>query len=226
MKLPFVSSITAEPKSVLDIRWSPPSPVTENSSEFTSFVYDSFEHGMINNQVDEWDSDSLMRELGLYDDSNNNSNTNSNRSGYHLDLPIWLSSRSTRSSVLFLFRFRSKFEPKPFDLNNLMSEEDATHTNEFDYRTELTRLAECFETQSFQLAQVILSRLNQWLHSPTGKTVQGAAFYFKEAIQNLFSGSTSTRSLQSCTLYEILQVIKAYQTFSTVYPILMFSSFQ
>ncbi|KAJ0507533.1 putative transcription factor GRAS family [Helianthus annuus] len=226
MKLPFVSSIAAEPKSVLDIRRSPPSPVTGTSSELTSFAYDSFEHGMINNQVDEWDSDSLMRELGLYDDSNtnsnsntNNSNNNSNRSsGYPLDLPDLPS--------FFYSDFDQNLNQNLFDLNNLMSEEDATHTNEFDYRIELTRLAECFETQSFQLAQVILSRLNQRLRSPTGKPLQRAAFYFKEAIQNLFNGSTSTtRSLQSCTSYEIVQVIKAYRTFSTVSPIPMFSSF-
>ncbi|KAJ0736172.1 putative transcription factor GRAS family [Helianthus annuus] len=218
MKLPFVSSITAEPKSVLHIRRSPPSPVTGNSLEFTSFVYDSFEHGMIKNQVNEWGSDSLMRELGLYDDSNNNSNTYSNRSGYHLDLPDLPS--------FFYSEFDQNLNQNLFDLNNLMSEEDATHTNEFDYRTELTRLVECFETQSFQLAQVILSRLNQRLRSPTGKPLQRAAFYFKEAIQNLFNGSTSTRSLQSCTSYEIVQVINAYQTFSTISPIPMFSSFR
>ncbi|KAJ0868999.1 putative transcription factor GRAS family [Helianthus annuus] len=161
-----------------------------------------------------------MRELGLYDYSNtnsnsntNNSNNNSNRSsGYPLDLPDLPS--------FFYSDFDQNLNQNLFDLNNLMSEEDATHTNEFDYRIELTRLAECFETQSFQLAQVIHSRLNQRLRSPTGKPLQRAAFYFKEAIQNLFNGSTSTtRSLQSCTSYEIVQVIKAYRTFSTVSPI-------
>ncbi|KAD5508594.1 hypothetical protein E3N88_16297 [Mikania micrantha] len=62
--------------------------------------------------------------------------------------------------------------------------------SEFEFRNELTRLAECFETQSFQLAQVILARLNQRLRSPTGKPLQRAAFCFKEAIQSILNGST------------------------------------
>lgn len=103
MKFPFVSSQNNlsvdniggnryEPKSVLDIRRSPPSPLTGNSSDFNSIGYyntvllsseeqlpvDNFENGMINHR-EEWDSDSLMRELGLYDDST--------KSAYPLDLP-------------------------------------------------------------------------------------------------------------------------------------------
>ncbi|KAI3768061.1 hypothetical protein L2E82_18493 [Cichorium intybus] len=227
MKLPFVSSQNNlsidnvggnryEPKSVLDIRRSPPSPLTGNSSDFSSIGYyntvllsseehlpvDNFENGMIN-QREEWDSDSLMRELGLYDDST--------KSAYPLDLP-----------ELPPF-FHSDFESldphqNPFDL---MSQHD--DGSEFDFRDELIRLAECFETQSFQLAQVILARLNQVLRSPTGKALQRAAFYFKEAIQCLLTGST--RNFQACNSYEIVQVIKAYKTFSTVSPIPMFSSF-
>lgn len=77
-----------------------------------------------------------------------------------LTLLIFLSSR--------LF-FQSDFESlnpnsnqNPFDL---MSQRD--DGSEFDFRDELIRLADCFETQSFQLAQVILARLNQLLRSPT-----------------------------------------------------------
>ncbi|XP_023753478.1 scarecrow-like protein 15 [Lactuca sativa] len=229
MKFPFVSSQNNlsvdniggnryEPKSVLDIRRSPPSPLTGNSSDFNSIGYyntvllsseeqlpvDNFENGMINHR-EEWDSDSLMRELGLYDDST--------KSAYPLDLP-----------ELPPF-FQSDFESlnpnsnqNPFDL---MSQRD--DGSEFDFRDELIRLADCFETQSFQLAQVILARLNQLLRSPTGKAFQRAAFYFKEAIQCLLTGST--RSFQTCNSYEIVQVIKAYKTFSIVSPIPMFSSF-
>ncbi|CAI9282604.1 unnamed protein product [Lactuca saligna] len=229
MKFPFVSSQNNlsvdniggnryEPKSVLDIRRSPPSPLTGNSSDFNSIGYyntvllsseeqlpvDNFENGMINHR-EEWDSDSLMRELGLYDDST--------KTAYPLDLP-----------ELPPF-FQSDFESlnpnsnqNPFDL---MSQHD--DGSEFDFRDELIRLADCFETQSFQLAQVILARLNQLLRSPTGKALQRAAFYFKEAIQCLLTGSS--RSFQTCNSYEIVQVIKAYKTFSIVSPIPMFSSF-
>ncbi|KVI00173.1 scarecrow-like protein 15 [Cynara cardunculus var. scolymus] len=234
MKLPFISSQNNlysvdnvgsnryEPKSVLDVRRSPPSPITGNSSEFNSIDYnynsavllssgeqlpvENFEHEMIN-QFEEWDSDSLIRELGLYDDST--------KSAYPLDLP-----------ELPPF-FHSDFESlnpntnqNPFDF---MSHDDDDDGNEFDFRDELIRLAECFETQSFQLAQMILSRLNQRLRSPNGKALQRAAFYFKEAIQCLLTGPT--RRFQTCTSYEIVQVIKAYKMFSNVSPIPMFSSF-
>lgn len=228
MKLPLVSSQNNlssidnvagnryEPKSVLDIRRSPPSPVTGNSWEFDSLDYnnttvlfsseENFEHGMTS-QFEEWNSDSLMRELGLYDDSN--------KSAYPLDLPdlppIFHSDFETLNPIS---------NQNPFDS---MNQHDDGVGNEFDYRDELLRLAECFETQSYQLAQVILTQLNLRLRSPTGKPLQRAAFYFKEAIQCLLTGST--RSFQSCTSYEIVQVIKAYKTFSTVSPIPMFSSF-
>ncbi|KAI3669608.1 hypothetical protein L6452_40890 [Arctium lappa] len=232
MKLPFVSSQNNlysldnvgtnpyEPKSVLDIRRSPPSPITGNSSDFNSIDYnyhstvlgeqlpvENFEHEMINH-FEEWDSDSLMRELGLFDDSN--------KSAYPLDLP-----------ELPPF-FHSDFESlnpntnqNPFDFMN--HDDDDDDGKEFDFRDDLIRLAESFETQSYQLAQMILARLNQRLRSPTGKPLQRAAFYFKEAIQCLLTGST--RSFQSCTSFEIVQVIKAYKMFSNVSPIPMFSSF-
>ncbi|KAL8217793.1 hypothetical protein R6Q57_021166 [Mikania cordata] len=225
MKLPFFYSQNNlsidnigrnryEPKSVLDIRRSPPSPVTGNSSELSSFDYnrtellsskENFEHRRMMNQFEEWDSDSIMRELGLYDDSN--------ISVYPLDLPDLPSF------------FHSDFETQNPNLNqhvfDLMSQHE--QGSEFEFRNELTRLAECFETQSFQLAQVILARLNQRLRSPTGKPLQRAAFYFKEAIQSILNGST--RRFQSCTSYEIVQVIKAYKMFSTASPIPMFASF-
>lgn len=221
MKLPLVSSQNNlsvdniigrncyEPKSVLDIRRSPPSPLTGNSSiayyntvllsSEEQLPVDNFENGMIN-QREEWDSDSLMRELGLYDDD------------------------STKSALPELPPFyHSDFDFESLDPYSNQNPFDLMSQNEFDFRDELIRLAECFETQSFQLAQLILARLNQLLRSPTGKPFQRAAFYFKEAIQCLLTAST--RSFQASNSYEIVQVIKAYKTFSTVSPIPMFSSF-
>ncbi|KAI3785272.1 hypothetical protein L1987_44388 [Smallanthus sonchifolius] len=146
-----------------------------------------------------------MRELGLYDDSN--------KSAYPLDLPDLPPFLHSDFQTLNPYSNQNLFD--------LMSQHD--DGNEFDFRDDLILLAECFETQSFQLAQVILARLNQRLSSPTGKAVQRAAFYFKEAIQRLLTGST--RSFQACTSFEIVQVIKAYKTFSSVSPIPLFSSF-
>ncbi|KAK9066899.1 hypothetical protein SSX86_014223 [Deinandra increscens subsp. villosa] len=221
MKLPSFSSQNHhpyEPKSVLDIRRSPPSPVTGNSSDFNTFDHntaclfplpvENSEHGMIPQQQFEqgWDSNSLMKELGLYDDD-------PNESAYSLDLP-----------QLPPF-FQSDFESlNPYsNLFDLMSQNHDDDGNETDFMDDLILLAECCETQSFQLAHVTLARLNQRLRSPTGKAVERAAFYFKEAIQSLLTGST--RSSQTCTSYEIVQAIKAYRTFSIVSPIPLFSSF-
>ncbi|KAL8034525.1 hypothetical protein ABFX02_12G034300 [Erythranthe guttata] len=94
----------------------------------------------------------------------------------------------------------------------------------FDYVDELIRLAECFETNSLQLGQVILARLNQRLRSPAGKPIQRAAFYFKEALQSLLTGSTRP-SHHAASSSEIIQTIKAQKTFSSVSPVPMFAGF-
>lgn len=93
----------------------------------------------------------------------------------------------------------------------------------FDYVDELIRLAECFQTNSFHLSHVILGRLNQRLRSPTGKALQRAAFYFKEALQTLLTGST--RPTRPSPSPEVIQSIKAHRAFSTISPLPMFSSF-
>lgn len=177
---------------------------------------------MINNNNNhfepEWDSDSIMKELGLYDDSNKSSVT------YPLtdlpDLPPFYHSEFDNINP-------NNNNNNPFDLMSHQLDEDDVneydHHHEYDFRDELTRLADCFETQSFQLAQVILTRLNNRLRSPNGKPLQRAVFYFKEAIQTLLTGST--RCLTSCTSLEIVQLIKAYKIFSNVSPIPLFSSF-
>ncbi|XP_022775279.1 scarecrow-like protein 15 [Durio zibethinus] len=93
----------------------------------------------------------------------------------------------------------------------------------FDFIEELIRAAGCFDTNQLQLAQVILARLNQRLQSPSGKPLQRAAFYFKEALQSLLTGSTGSTRLSSWS--EIVQTIKAYKTFSGINPIPMFNHF-
>ncbi|KAL8211134.1 hypothetical protein R6Q57_005571 [Mikania cordata] len=243
MKLPFnsanikqqvtgggVGSNRYEPKSVLDVRRSPPSPTTGKQAEFHSVDHnsavfsseedqlpvDNIEHGVIH-QFEEWDS--LMKELGLHDDSS--------KSGYQLDLPelppIYTESNIPATSRLF----HSEFENMNPNLNALdfMGDEGNNNNNEngFDFVDELIRIAECFETRSIQLAQVILARLNQRLRAPNGKPLQRAAYYFKEALQSLLTGPT--RPTHSSSSSEIIQAIKAYKMFSSVSPIPMFSDF-
>ncbi|KAI7750519.1 hypothetical protein M8C21_012367 [Ambrosia artemisiifolia] len=213
-----------EPKSVLDVlRRSPPSPVTNDRLALD----DTIEHGMIH-QFEEWDS--LMKELGLHDDSS--------KSGYPLDLPELPPIHADTNIPATAMLFHSEFEnlnpnPNPNlsaldfmgqdDDDNNNNSNSNSNNNGFDYVDELIRIAECFETRSIQLAQVILSRLNQRLQAPNGKPLQRAAYYFKEALQSLLTGPT--RPTQSCSTSEIIQAIKAYRTFSNVSPIPMFSDF-
>nr|XP_043631301.1 scarecrow-like protein 15 [Erigeron canadensis] len=215
-----------EPKSVLDLRRSPPSPNTGKASEFnntsdhpSTIVFSSSD----DHQFEEWDS--LMRELGLHDDST--------KSTYPLDLPELPPIHSGTSEPATTMFFHTDFENLNPNLNALdfMSQDEEENNNNntnnngngFDYVDELIRIAECFETRSIQLAQVILARLNQRLRSPTGKALQRAAFYFKEALQSLLTGPT--RMTQSSSSSEVVQAIKAYKTFSNVSPIPMFSDF-
>ncbi|KAL0395988.1 UNVERIFIED_CONTAM: Scarecrow-like protein 15 [Sesamum calycinum] len=154
----------------------------------------------------EWDS--WMRELGLHDDSTTpvskqltSHSDQSHQNHYSNDLlefPPVISSLDSN---------HDQFVPVDFGLlpdipinhnSNSLNSFDALSVDlnssnwnvvGFDYVDELIRLAECFETNSLQLGQVILARLNQRLRSPIGKPLQRAAFYFKEALQSLLTGS-------------------------------------
>ncbi|GJW50047.1 scarecrow-like protein 15 [Tanacetum coccineum] len=219
-----------EPKSVLDVRRSPPRSIAGKASEFNTTDHNSvvftssddqlpLDHGMVH-QFEEWDT--LMRDLGLHDDSA--------KPGYPLDLPelppIHTESAPAPASTTTMF-FHSDFENLNPNLNSLdfISHDDNNNDNDADndFVDDLIRIAECFETRSIQLAQVILARLNQRLRAPNGRPLQRAAFYFKEALQSLLTGPT--RTTQSSTSSEIIQAIKAYKMFSNVSPIPMFSDF-
>lgn len=96
-----------------------------------------------------------------------------------------------------------------------------------DFFDELIQAAECFDSSELQLAQMILARLNQRLRSPAGKPVQRAAFYFKEAFQSLLllqSGSNRPPARLS-SWPDIVQTIRAYKAFSGNSPISMFTHF-
>ncbi|KAK1439122.1 hypothetical protein QVD17_04937 [Tagetes erecta] len=180
--------------------------ITGKSSEFESvdrksislsedpLPLDNYE---IVNQFEEWDS--LIGELGFHDDPAKSTYLSSIQSDVIPPImPLFLNS----------------------DSDEFMTRYNIDNENRFDFVDELSQIAECFETQSLQLAHVILARLNQRLISPNGKPLQRAAFYFKEAIQDLLTGSTRSSSSSS----EIVQLITAYKIFSTVSPIPMFSN--
>ncbi|KAK4426842.1 Scarecrow-like protein 15 [Sesamum alatum] len=251
--LPAASATTTaasspyEPKSVLELR-SSPSPVSDHKPTSNNtcaadilladdpLQLDQDHHMLINPQ--EWDS--WMRELGLHDDSSTpvSKQLSSHSDQYHqnqysndlLEFPPVISSLDSNHDQFVPVDFgllpdipinhnSNPFDALTVDLNN-----SNWNVVGLDYVDELIRLAECFETNSLQLGQVILARLNQRLRSPIGKPLQRAAFYFKEALQSLLTGSARLAH-QPANSSEIIQTIKAQKTFSNISPIPMFSSF-
>ncbi|XP_073294534.1 scarecrow-like protein 15 [Primulina huaijiensis] len=218
-----------EPKSVLENCGSPSSiadqkPVSNTASDKIlisgceqNLQLGEEDHERFSQNLEDWDS--LMRDLGLNDDSIKTQNSN---------LPAF-SAVSSFDSIQFV--------PTDFGiLQDIQTDNTAPlnlwagdlnscnwDTGSESHVDDLIRLAECFETNSFQLGHVILARLNQSLTSPVGKPLQRAAFYFKEALQSLLTGSNPMARPASSS--EIIQTIKAHKTFSSISPISMFLSF-
>ncbi|KAL2531557.1 Scarecrow-like protein 15 [Abeliophyllum distichum] len=224
-----------EPKSVLELRGSP-SPVADQKP--APVLEDSIQLEDLSHQFDDWDS--FMTDWGLHDDSspvskpisqlsiNSEPQTLTHYSSLQ-EFPPVSSFDSTQfvPSDFSLFSDISTYNSNivnTFDVSNDVQSLNNNNWNlGFDYVDDLIRLAECFDTNSLQLGHVILARLNQPLRSPIGKPPQRAAFYFKEALQSLFTGFTQPTHPASSS--EIIQTIKAQETFSSISPIPMFSSF-
>ncbi|KAK4346813.1 hypothetical protein RND71_033152 [Anisodus tanguticus] len=222
-----------EPKSVLDLRRSP-SPVVEKHITTNPDFEDPLQLGdHVLSNFEDWDS--LMRELGLHDNSTSLSKTNpqltltqtESLTQFH-NLSEFSAHSTQFASPDFSFSDSTTF-PQQFQgnyINALDLSGDNIHQNwnvGFDYVDELIRFAECFETNAFQLAHVILARLNQRLRSAAGKPLQRAAFYFKEALQAQLAGSA--RQTRPSSSSDVIQTIKSYKIFSNISPIPMFSSF-
>lgn len=233
MKVPFTTpqfettNKFYEPKSVLDLRRSPSPPVAEKPAPLPHLSHLSAtdadltlhhldqdnEHAL--NHFEDWDS--LMRDLGLNDDNNN----------LHFSKSIPQDSLLPPPPQMITDLPIPSYDQSPFEFTNFQSNfaNDqalmSQYNSEFDFVDELIRLAECFETNSIQLAQAILAPLNHRLSSPNGKPLQRAAFYFKEALQSLLTGTT----LPDNSSENVVHTIKAYKTFSNVSPIPMFSNF-
>ncbi|KAG4973319.1 hypothetical protein AAZX31_11G063600 [Glycine max] len=212
------TSLCYEPTSVLDLCRSPsPSPGTEKPTNDHA-VLDLDDHALHN-----LDWDSIMKDLGLHDDSatpvlktflhpdddNNNPSCDDFTPFDHALEFTSLSDIYSNQNLAF------DFNHLPHDFNH--------HLNGFDFIEELIRAADCFDTKQLHVAQVILERLNQRLRSPVGKPLQRAAFYFKEALQSLLSGSNRTPRISS--LVEIVHSIRTFKAFSGISPIPMFSIF-
>lgn len=221
-----------EPKSVLELRGSP-SPVADQKPALVDQLED---HVVINPQLEEWDS--LMRELGLHDDpkpfpqlTNSSQSDSQLAHSHYANLPDFPPVNSFDSAQFVASDFGLLSDIPPYSapassVNNSSCFDGELNWNvgSFDFVDELIRLAECLETNSLQLGQLILARLNQRLRSASGKPLQRAAFYFKEALHSLLTGSARPVH-HAANSSDIIQTIKAHKTFSSISPIPMFSSF-
>lgn len=216
-----IPNLCYEPTSVLDLRRSP-SPVGGKPAQ----PNDSLDW---EEQFHNLDWDSLMRELGLPDDST----------------PAFKTA-TTNTTNSFAYQLNPNCDPHNLNFSEInlgdhnLNLFDTTSSGEFhnrgninvgfDFVEDLIRVADCFDSDNSQLAQAILDRLNQRLWSitspvgkPVGRALQRASLYFKDALQSLLSGSNRTARLSSWS--EIVQTIRAYKAFSGISPIPMFSHF-
>ncbi|VVA99505.1 unnamed protein product [Arabis nemorensis] len=198
-----------EPTSVLDLRRSP-SPATAEEKPVITDASDN-QFPLDDHVMRSMDWDSIMRELELDDDftptlkSNFPTSAISHHFSVDPQLPVF-------PDQLNPPEFRSSSDVYGFDDGG------------FDFIEELIRVVDCIDSDELQLAQVVLSRLNNRLRSPTGKPLQRAAFYFKEALGSLLTGSNRNQNpLTPWT--EIVQRIRAIKEFSGISPIILFSHF-
>ncbi|XP_028781899.1 scarecrow-like protein 15 [Neltuma alba] len=226
-------SLCYEPTSVLDLCRSP-SPPRDHSAVIESVSKPPEDSAEVDEHAfHSLDWDSIMKDLDLHDTS----------------LKSIPQPNPCEPQVPILPEFPPSHDPALFDhasadfnLSDIYSNQNLGYSvngldhlvyefnpnsnwssNGFDLIDLLIRAADCFDSNQLHLAQAILDRLNQRLRSPVGKPLQRAAFYFKEALQSLLSGSNHTPRVSS--LLEIVQSIKTFKAFSGISPIPMFSIF-
>ncbi|CAF2032604.1 HVA22-like protein k [Brassica napus] len=176
-----------------------PSNTTNNSTDSNHLSMD--EHAM---RSMDWDS--IMKELEVDDDS----------------APYQLQPSSFNLPV-FPDIDSSDVYPGPnqitgYGFNSL----DSVDNGGFDYIEDLIRVVDCIESDELHLAHVVLSQLNQRLQTSAGRPLQRAAFYFKEALGSLLTG---TNRNQLFSWSDIVQKIRAIKEFSGISPIPLFSHF-
>ncbi|XP_061342361.1 scarecrow-like protein 15 [Gastrolobium bilobum] len=210
---------TYEPTSVLDLCRSPTTVPPENPTHHTrdrecvEVLDDHVLHDL------DWDS--IMKDLSFHDESKTTILQPNNINPCDLSVGPDFPPFDHAAEFTTLSDMYSNHNLGNYNLTTL---DHSVHDfNGFDFIEELIRAADCFDNNQLQLAPVILERLNQRLRSPVGKPLHRAAFYFKEALQSLLSGSNRTPRLSS--LVEIVHSIRTFKAFSGISPIPMFSIF-
>ncbi|KAM6564546.1 hypothetical protein CsatB_024544 [Cannabis sativa] len=201
------------------------------------------------------DWDNIMRELGLHDDSvpspfktASTNTTTTNATTHHQIItadnhdhpqPFDPTIATTTDHHFNLFSDNHNlnlFQVSP-DFQNNNNNNNNNWNIGFDFIEDLIRVADCFDSDDLQLAQVILDRLNNRVRSSNinnnnnkgvqqqgGRPFQRAAIYFKEALESILSGSNRTTGRLS-SWAEIVQTIRAHKAFSDISPIPMFTQF-
>ncbi|XP_022985021.1 scarecrow-like protein 15 [Cucurbita maxima] len=228
-----------EPTSVLDLRRSP-SPVAPDNPLSSADDRHNNSHPL------DWDErtlqnldwESIMGDLGVNDDSNSalknttaatTTTTDDNTHDHVPHFSEFLHSQPFDQTAHLL--------PSDFFLSEPYSNHSAAMLHQtFDFAPnsndpslhfleDLVDAADCFDSNDFHLAHVILERLNHRLQSASSaKPLHRAAFFFKEALQSLLSTS-ATRHNSSSSWPDIVHTIKAHKAFSAISPIPLFSHF-
>ncbi|XP_010467682.1 PREDICTED: scarecrow-like protein 15 [Camelina sativa] len=215
MRVPASSDTTSnsnlvcfnEPTSVLDLRRSP-SPST--AEEKPLLVSDQFPLDDDDHVMRSMDWDSIMKELDLDDDN------------LKPNFPSSPHFAATAVDPPLLPIFPDQLHPPEFPGHGYGFNNEGG--GGLDFVEDLIRVVNCVDSDELQLAQVILSRLNQRLRSPTGRPLERAAFYFKEALGSLITGTNRNQNRLS-SWSDIVQKIRAIKEFSGVSPIPLFSHF-
>ncbi|KGN53268.1 scarecrow-like protein 15 [Cucumis sativus] len=220
------STTCYEPTSVLDLRRSPSPVAPDNPLSSADDRHNNHPLDWDEQALHNLDWDSIMGDLGLHDDSNSSLKNNTNHD--HVPhFPEFLHSQSLDHTSHLL--------PPDFFLSEPFSNHPPTVLQSFnsfnpnnpslDFLEDLIAAADCFDSNDFQLAHVILERLNQRLQSTSSTNpLHRAAFFFKEALQSLLSPSPNRHNRLS-SWPDIVHTIKAYKAFSVISPIPMFSHF-
>ncbi|RYR10922.1 hypothetical protein Ahy_B05g079405 [Arachis hypogaea] len=218
---PVESTIGLEPTSVLDLCRSPTpekavAALVATAPNTQQECLDQLEDHVLHNL--DWDS--IMKDLGFHEDSNPPlfKTTLPN-------VPDFSPSFDPHSEFPDIQTMSYNYANATATLDHLLHDtSNNSAATGFDFIEELIRAADCFDTNHLHVAHVILERLNQRLRSPAGaKPLQRAAFYFKEALQGLLSGSNRTPRFSS--LVEIVHCVRTFKAFSGISPIPMFSIF-
>ncbi|WJX95354.1 hypothetical protein P8452_76683 [Trifolium repens] len=238
------ATLCYEPRSVLELCRSPspekkPTQQEQSQQQHNNNheVEEEEDHASLPN-LDWWDS--IMKDLGLQDDSSNPiipllKNTNNTPEIYpnpsqdqfdHTqDFTSLSDIYSNNQNLAYNYpNTNTNLDHLVHDFNNNNNQQPNSNSN-WDFIEELIRAADCFDNNQLQFAQVILERLNQRLRSPTGKPLHRAAFHFKDALQSLLSGSNRTNPPRLSSMVEIVQTIRTFKAFSGISPIPMFSIF-